>query len=846
MRLAQLLFKPKWQDKDASVRRVAVATDADAELIAALPRLLREDPDAGVRLAALKRLNEYEHWRERSTGDSDNSLRRSARAAYLGLLCAQGAAPTIQRRIAELDTLAPDELERVAIQAGDRQLRGAALERVSRQGLLADRVLADPDPQLRLVILERIADAALLERIAERARKTDKNVSRRARERRDAMRISAGDAAAINDKARGLCERVQALMRAPDASIQTELASIDNAWNSLGAAIAPDLLSRYRGARTLALQAHHLLQNPQIATVAEAPAEEDVAETAPIETATASAPPSAEIALALASKARFDAAIAAARAEAVIERERHQASLQEIQGLLPDLAAAIDNGDSAAAQALQARISAGAQALRDVPAQLQRELAPLEARYAQMKQWRHWSNNQRRRALCTEIEALIGSGLHPDALATKVREAREEWQKMDAAEALAGDAEPAGGMSRRFQALCAKALHPAKEYFSKRKEVRKSHGDDIEALLARSAAIANDNSDWKALTTLRQETSAALRALDGVDPRSRTTLAKRLKSAIARIGGLVEKHEGGIEQAKQGLIQEATALAGRGDQANLPRGARELQKRWTELGNGRRSTDQRQWREFRAACDAVFGKLDEARKERENQAEATRREQDARVSATRAQAQELLAEFEAIAQDQLGAIDALKSRLRDLDGRWQAAGVEERGIVQRQREARDAIAVRLKDAARQQRLSRYTTAMQKYTLLRSIENGAPADNVRWAETGVCTAEFEGPLESRYALAVVPQTVGDETDDDARDNLVRLEFLAGIESPSEDRQLRMNHQVRRLSSRMREGLAASPEQELASLLAEWFGRAPQAQALELRFAHAASVAIDALP
>ncbi len=98
----------------------------DAELIAALPRLLREDPDAGVRLAALKRLNEYEHWRERSTGDSDDSLRRNARAAYLGLLCAQGAAPTIQRRIAELDTLAPDELERVAIQAAATDANCAA------------------------------------------------------------------------------------------------------------------------------------------------------------------------------------------------------------------------------------------------------------------------------------------------------------------------------------------------------------------------------------------------------------------------------------------------------------------------------------------------------------------------------------------------------------------------------------------------------------------------------------------------------------------------------------------------------------------------------------------------
>src|ERR1700719_3684656 len=101
MRLAKLLFKPKWQDKDAAVRRVAVTTGNDADLIQALPRLVREDTDAGVRLAALKRLNDYEHWRERSTGDADETLRSSARSVYVTLLCAGASEPSITRRIAE-------------------------------------------------------------------------------------------------------------------------------------------------------------------------------------------------------------------------------------------------------------------------------------------------------------------------------------------------------------------------------------------------------------------------------------------------------------------------------------------------------------------------------------------------------------------------------------------------------------------------------------------------------------------------------------------------------------------------------------------------------------------------
>ena len=91
MKLSKFLFKPKWQDNDAAVRRSAITADtSDGELAAALPDIARRDEDAGVRLAALQRLADYEAWRERSTGDADGTVRNTAREAYLALLCAGG------------------------------------------------------------------------------------------------------------------------------------------------------------------------------------------------------------------------------------------------------------------------------------------------------------------------------------------------------------------------------------------------------------------------------------------------------------------------------------------------------------------------------------------------------------------------------------------------------------------------------------------------------------------------------------------------------------------------------------------------------------------------------------
>ena len=143
MKLSRILFKPKWQDRDATLRAAAVASDPGAELIAALPELTRTDPDARVRLAALKRLGDYERWRERSTGDADPDVRRTARTAYIGLLCSGSAnSPTLSRQIAELETLTPAEIETVATTARSRDLRIAALAFVTRPALLIDRTIA--------------------------------------------------------------------------------------------------------------------------------------------------------------------------------------------------------------------------------------------------------------------------------------------------------------------------------------------------------------------------------------------------------------------------------------------------------------------------------------------------------------------------------------------------------------------------------------------------------------------------------------------------------------------------------------------------------------------------------
>src|SRR5690625_7547900 len=66
-------------------------------------------------------------------------------------------------------------------------------------------------------------------------------------------------------------------------------------------------------------------------------------------------------------------------------------------------------------------------------------LTRLEGRLRELRNWEHWSNNQRRDELIEKVQQLIGSDQHPDAISNQLREARSEWQKLEKLEVLPGD-----------------------------------------------------------------------------------------------------------------------------------------------------------------------------------------------------------------------------------------------------------------------------------------------------------------------------------------------------------------------------------------------------------------------
>jgi len=849
MKLISLFTRPRWQSKDPAVRRAAVAHDDDRELLASLARLAREDTDPGVRFAAAKRLADPGLVQGLAHDDADAGVRAQARELWLDLLVGtHPASPSATERLRLLEAQDDAELtERVALAAKEPELRRTALARLRRPALLFDRALADPDPAIRLALVERLDDEATLERLADRARKSDKRVARRARERLEELRLSRSDATTLEQRGRLLCERLEQLLREP----QPELAetTIVAQWSAIAAALPATLQARFQAARELLAASREPLvpAAPPLAVDAteatgEAPAQAVADATSPAEQAGDRAgdgadggsdePPAgdtvvADVVAPLIAQARFAVSLDEARLARSQQAERQRQLEREFTDAVAACEQALDAGASAQAHAARRRLDELRRALEGTPRSLAARLAAVETRYAELARWQRWADRQRREQLCAEIEALPEQRLHPDAVAARVRDAQLEWNRLDALEKGLARTDSLG---RRFHAACRAALAPAQDYFRKRQELRQSHAAAVRAALERTAPA--DDADGPTLVAARRDIVEALRALDRVDPRERKALAEALKARLAELDARIATHDEAVERAKAALIARAEALA-----ADLPKGAvaaaRELQQRWREAGNGRRKRDQAQWETFRAAIDRVFGNLD-----------AERRQRDERDAEARRAAAALCDELEALlalpGTPERGAV----ARLR---GAWDALDVRDEALRQRHGELQQRVRERADAEERNRRLARFHAWRERHRACRAAESGG-ATSPAWsapADGDIAAAALLARYEA--ATAGAPRAPSADADDALRDVLVDLEWLAGMDSPADDRDRRRVRQLARLSERLGGAAPDAPADELARLLQRWSEHGPPTDsALDARLERALDGAIANLP
>ena len=857
MKLFGFLRKPDWQHKDASVRLRAAQHGDDAGLLAQLPAMAQADPEPRVRAAALRRMDDPNLLARRMRGELDASVAAVARERLVQVLC-DAAVDFDARRAAMLDLPDPEVLARVAERGPEAALRRAALEHVSRTGLLVERCLRDPDPAIRAWLLSRIDEPDVLQRIAQSARRQDKTLARAARERQQALLLAAGDRVALGEAASSLADRAGRLARELPEDREARLAALRGEWQSIAGRVDDAQQRRTEGALDMAEVAITASRAAAVVPAA-APASEDTGAAAgddPIADgrgrpsgdgsgdasaiaaevdadAHADADADADASANLQPAAVGDGAVsqtdAAAAAAASAATERKAERTRQATEALRALAAALEADHIGEARAARQQLDPAALG----PAG-RRELAALEQRLAKLEEWQRWAGNSVRRRLCDEVQALQGSGLHPDALATRVKDLQAEWARLDASEGQA--APPAdSGIARRFRGLCHAALKPARGYFEKRRDLREAQSAGIDALLS-EVAPALEAGQPPAWMALRRRIAAALRELDGVPPPQRGGHGRSLRSALEQIDARLASAREEAALDKRRLIARLRRDLGSADADAAAALGRQAQEDWKRLPRAGRAEEEALWQELRGVVDPVFAGMAER--------DSARRRQAAEADAA---ARAVLDELEALASADAARLAHAQAHLDTLAGRWRAltpadpaedapAPRNTRGAPRDRRPARAPRPARhplesayeaavgrvqqaqralLQERQREERQAIAAAARLHDALLGGKEAGERERLQQQIQALPVGADVHAALQQAQE-ASGQGAMPDEASAAAQALAVRAELIAGTESPASDAALRRQEQMQRLAARLEGRTAEDAGTQLRAL------------------------------
>ena len=199
---------------------------------------------------------------------------------------------------------------------------------------------------------------------------------------------------------------------------------------------------------------------------------------------------------------------------------------------------------------------------RERPKAATGRLHRMEGRLKEMRDYQHWSHNKHRDELIEQIEQLAESGQHPDAISATLKQAREEWQRLEDAGNSAGEiassmppARPVAPIPGSLQT----AFETAKPYFEKRQELQDETLEQLDAFIDQGMELAEqEEADPRKLTPVMRKARQAIRRLDELPPRTRGKAAGRLRGLMDAISARLDsRFRKKVELNKRRLITEA-------------------------------------------------------------------------------------------------------------------------------------------------------------------------------------------------------------------------------------------------------------------------------------------------
>jgi len=512
-----------------------------------------------------------------------------------------------------------------------------------------------------------------------------------------------------------------------------------------------------------------------------------------------------------------------------VPRAKPRVDHDAVRELLDKLEQAIEQGHLVDADAIAKQIKA-----TPPHGALEPRWHSLQAQLEQLRGWARWGTGQAREQLIAAAAELLNGERDVDELASAIPALREEWKRLNAHGAAAK------GQWESFDTALEKAYQPVAAQRAEQAAHQAEARVAKEALCAdweaEADGIAWDQADFKVIEARHAEMIKQWRAAPQAGFRDERGLRKRFDTLIGGIEQRLDAARAAESERREQLIAAAEALSGQTDLGLAMTKAKALQERWNHPATPvrlKRRDEEKLWKRFRAACDAVFGRRDAQRAE-----QAAQRQE-------RAQSRQLV--LDTFAATLTGAdANGIKQALAQFRADWGASKPAAREAGDRlETQARDLqqqAQQQLDELRNKKHLARFELLAQRAALAERVEAAAlaakPLEAVvaeakqAWDGLPQLPGKTESLLAQRFAGASSVTHAVLATGRETREALLLdLEIALGLPSPEACAAVRRERQLERLQNRF--GAAAPLSLEAETLLTRWYATAALPDAISER-------------
>jgi hypothetical protein len=470
---------------------------------------------------------------------------------------------------------------------------------------------------------------------------------------------------------------------------------------------------------------------------------------------------------------------------------------------------------------------------------LQERFDEASKKLGDMGDWKNFATEPKYLELCVAMELLATSKHHPDKLTTEMKALQQQWKAL-------GHSDISDQYWPRFKLAADKVYQPCAEFFKQRHELHKANLEQRRQYLEQMRELL-EATDWDNDPDYKEAQSRMRSIIDSfnnVKEVERHAGQKQWRQLAKYKDAVMAKLEGAYEAniaLKQQLISQTQALAeGPAKHENLA-ALKTLQTRWKQIGITRRNQDQKAWAAFKKQGDIVYSKVQELR-------QGQRDEVDQQINSFR----EIIKDIKKLASTTIDSNDAVEqfsvlqenySALGELPAQLPeklVAGIQRdyrnacdqyessRSQITKNRHSRQIDMLRMKaDLCAQQEALGTSPAEQQ---LREISQ-------QWESIQLQNAEFSRRIEARRDTA---QSNIDRVEIGEKRRLlcIQLEIALGVDSPAEDKALRMQYQLEQMKESGLGQQAVNRKELLETMELEWLfmpgAEAPQQKILDKRF------------